>query len=97
MFVILCELWYNLIVTTYKKRTKVNLNLAERVVVYFNITRSTTRATAYKFGISHSTVYRYLTEDFPNETSAEILAENKAERSSRGGKARAAKRRKERS
>lgn len=77
------------------KRTKVNLQLAERVVVYFNITKSTTRKTAKRFKIAHSTVYRYLTKVLPNETSAEILAQNKKERSSRGGRATAAKKRKQ--
>lgn len=86
--------------TTYagtNRNIKVNLALAERVVVYFNITKSTTRATAKQFGISHSTVYRYLTKVLPNEKSLAILAKNKKERSSRGGKATAAKRKKEQS
>lgn len=77
------------------KKPRVNLTLAERVVVYFNMTESTTRATAEYFKIAHSTVYRYLTKVLPNEKSFEILARNKKESSSRGGKAAAAKKRKQ--
>ena len=65
----------------------ISLEFVEQIVDYFNTNRSTVRATAKHFGISKSTVYRYLTEIKPNETSAEILCINKSERHIRGGEA----------
>lgn len=75
-----------------RKKTKANMILAQKVVDYFNINESTTRKTADYFHIARSTVYRYLTEVLPNKKSLMILAKNKVERSSRGGKAAAANR-----
>ncbi len=65
----------------------INIEFVEQVVTYFNENRSTLRATAKHFGISKSTVYKYLTEVKPNDTSAEILCINKSERHIRGGEA----------
>lgn len=66
----------------------ITLSLAEKVVEYYNSNCSTVRKTAAHFGdISKSSVYTILTEILPNETSAEILAKNKAERHIRGGEA----------
>lgn len=79
------------------EKSKVNLTLAQQVVGYFNAKESTTRATAKYFKIAHSTVYRYLTEVIPNERSLEILARNKAESASRGGRAAAIARKRKQS
>ena len=62
-------------------------NNVEEVVNYFNSTRSTVRKTAEHFGISKTTVHRYITKIRPNVTSREILDENKSERHIRGGEA----------
>lgn len=69
----------------------------EKVVTYFNTHQSTVRETAEACGISKSSVYVYLTKVSPNETSAKILAQNKAERHIRGGQATKNKYLKERS
>ena len=66
---------------------KINFDLVEAVVTYFNENRSTVRKTGNYFGISKSTVHRYLTQVMPNKTSAEILATNLSERHLRGGEA----------
>lgn len=68
-----------------------DLEYVAKVVDYFNSNESTVRETAKKFCISKSAVHRYLTEVMPNETSAMILAKNKAERHIRGGLATKAK------
>ena len=62
-----------------------NLDEIREIVDYYNNSRSTVRKTAEHFKISKSSVYRYLTEVFPNSESREILDENKSERSIRGG------------
>lgn len=64
-----------------------DMEFVKEVVSYFNQHKSTVRKVAKKFGISKSTVYVYLTEVLPNETSSEILAFNKSQRSIRGGHA----------
>lgn len=57
---------------------RVNTDFAVKVVTYFNTTECTTRECGEYFGISNSTVHRYLTEVLPNPTSREILDANKA-------------------
>ena len=64
-----------------------NLDKVEEVVNYFNSNQSTVRKTAEHFNISISTVYNYLTQVNPNETSRKILDKNKSERHIRGGQA----------
>lgn len=64
-----------------------DLIYVESVVNYFNTHRSTVRKTAKHFGISKSTVHKYLTEIMPNETSREILDYNKSMCPIRGGQA----------
>ena len=64
-----------------------DLDLVRDVVKYYNSNESTVRKTAKVFGISKSSVHRYLTRVFPNKKSAEILQKNKIEAPYRGGKA----------
>lgn len=71
--------------------SELDLNLVNDVVSYFNANNSTVRKTAKHFGISKSTVHKYITKIMPNETSLKILEANKLESSSRGGKATAIK------
>ncbi|MCI8760369.1 MAG: stage III sporulation protein D [Clostridia bacterium] len=66
---------------------KKNFPLIEDVVNYYNSHRSTVRETAQHFGISKSTVHRYITKVMPNPTSEEIININISERGYRGGKA----------
>lgn len=64
-----------------------DLFFVETVVNYFNQHRSTVRKTAKHFGISKSTVHKYLTQVMPNKTSREILDYNISVRHIRGGQA----------
>lgn len=64
-----------------------DLEFIQDVVDYFNENQSTVRETAKHFGISKSSVHRYLTKVKPNGTSSKILATNRAERHLRGGEA----------
>ncbi len=57
----------------------------KEVVDYFNRNHSTVRKTAEHFGISKTSVHKYLTKVMPNPTSTEILEENKEQRHIRGG------------
>ena len=73
-----------------------NTELVKRVVRYFNRYHSTTRETARHFGISKTTVHKYLREVMPNEKSATILKANMLAAPHRGGLASGKKRRKKR-
>lgn len=64
-----------------------DLHFVSKVVNYYNSNSSTVRETAAYFGISKSTVYRYITETMPNPDSAKIIETNKSERHIRGGQA----------
>lgn len=64
-----------------------DLETISAIVKYFNENESTVRETAKHFGISKSSVHKYLTKVMPNKVSAEILKKNKEERHIRGGQA----------
>lgn len=58
---------------------KINLDTVIEVVSYFIENDSTSWKTAEHFGISHSTVLRYLRVICPNKESDKILAYNSIE------------------
>lgn len=64
-----------------------DLETIKMIVEYYNENESTVRETAKHFGVSKSSVYKYLTEVMPNKTSATILKNNKEQRHIRGGEA----------
>ncbi len=64
-----------------------------RIAAYFIEERATVRATAKKFGVSKSTVHKYLTENLKYihagmyEETRKLLSANKSVRHLRGGEA----------
>ena len=78
-------------------KKKLDSNLVNKIVTYYNSNESTVRETAKACNVSKSMVHHCLTEIAPNEESSRILAKNKAERHIRGGQATKNKYLKERS